>query len=39
LEDPGIAERIILKRLFKRLDEGAQTVSIWFRIGTDGGLF
>jgi hypothetical protein len=30
--------RIILKWIFERLGEGAQTGLIWLRIGTDGGL-
>jgi hypothetical protein len=40
LEDPGVDERIILKRIYERLDggRGAWTGSIWLRIGTGGGL-
>jgi hypothetical protein len=38
LEDPGVDGRIILKWIFERLGEGAQTGLIWFRIGTGGGL-
>ena len=38
LEDPDVDWKIILKWIFKRLDGGAETESIWFRIGTDDGL-
>jgi hypothetical protein len=38
LEDPGVGRRIILKWIFERLDGGAETGSIWLRIGTGGGL-
>jgi hypothetical protein len=38
LEDPGLGERIILKRIFKKLDEWAWTGLIWLRIGTGGVL-
>jgi hypothetical protein len=38
LEDPGVDRRIILKWIFERLGVGAQTGSIWLRIGTSGEL-
>jgi hypothetical protein len=38
LEEPGIDGRIILKWIFERLGVGAQTGSIWLRIGAGGGL-
>jgi hypothetical protein len=38
LEDPGVDGRIILKRIFKKLDGMAWTGLIWLRIGTSGGL-
>jgi hypothetical protein len=38
LENPGVDGRIILKWIFERLGVGAQTGSIWLRIGTGGGL-
>ena len=37
LEDPGIYESIILKRIFEKWD-GSWTGSIWLRRGTPGGL-
>jgi hypothetical protein len=37
LEDPGINDRIILRRFFRKLDVGAWTGSIWLRTGTGGG--
>jgi hypothetical protein len=37
MEHSGIDGRIILKRIFK-MWVGAWTASIWFRIGTAGGL-
>jgi hypothetical protein len=37
LENPGVDERKILKRIFRRWD-GAWTGFIWLRIGTDGEL-
>ena len=36
--DPGIDERIILKRIFRKWDVGVWTGSSWLRIGTGGGL-
>jgi hypothetical protein len=38
LEDPGVDERIILKRIFTKWDWEAWTWLIWLRIGTGGGL-
>jgi hypothetical protein len=38
LKDPGVNGRIILQWIFERLGVGAQTGSIWLRIGTGGGL-
>jgi hypothetical protein len=38
LGDPGVDGRIILKRIFKKLD-GAWTGLSWLRIGTGGRLF
>jgi hypothetical protein len=37
LKDPDVDERIILKWIFNKWD-GAQTGSIWLRVGTGGGL-
>jgi hypothetical protein len=37
LGDPGVDEKIILKLIFKRWDEGAWTGLRWLRIGTGGG--
>jgi hypothetical protein len=37
LEEPGVDERIILKRIFKTWD-GAGTGLRWLRIGKGGGL-
>jgi hypothetical protein len=37
LEDPGVDERIILKRIFRKWDVGALIGSVWLRIGTGGG--
>ena len=39
LEDPGVDERIILRRVFRKWDVGAWTGLIWLRIGTGGGHF
>jgi len=36
LEDPGVDGRIILRWIFRKMDVGAQTGSIWFRIGAGG---
>jgi hypothetical protein len=38
LKDPGVDRRIILKWIFERLGEGAQTGLIWLRIGIGCGL-
>jgi hypothetical protein len=38
LEDTGLDERIILKCITEKWDEGSWTGSIWVRIGTGGGL-
>jgi hypothetical protein len=38
LEDSGVDERIILRRIFRNWDVGAWTGLIWPRIGADGGL-
>jgi len=37
LEDPGVDERIIVRWIFRKWDEGAWTGLIWLRIGTVGG--
>ena len=37
LGDPGVEGRIILRRLFRKLDGGVWTGSSWLRIGTGGG--
>jgi hypothetical protein len=37
--DPGIDGRIILRRIFRKWDEGVWTGLSWFRIGTGGGHF
>jgi hypothetical protein len=36
LKDPGEDGRIMLKRIFKKWDEGTWTGSIWLRTGTRG---
>jgi hypothetical protein len=35
--DPDKDGRIILRWIFRKWDVGAWNVSIWLRIGTDGG--
>ena len=35
--DPGVDGRIILRRIFRKLDVGVYTGSSWLRIGTGGG--
>jgi len=37
LEDIGVDGRIILRRISRKLDVGARTVSSWLRMGTRGG--
>jgi len=37
LEDPGVDGWIILRRIFRKWDEGAWTGSSWLRIGRGGG--
>jgi hypothetical protein len=36
LKDPGV-DKMILRRIFRKWDVGAQTRSIWLRVGTGGG--
>jgi hypothetical protein len=36
-ENPGVDERVILRRIFRKWDVGTQTGSIWLRIGTGCG--
>jgi len=36
--DPGLDGRLILRWIFRKLDVGIWTGSIWLRIGTGGGL-
>jgi len=36
LEDTGVDERIILRRIFRKWDVGAWTWWMWLRIGTGG---
>ena len=36
LEDLGLVEKIILRRIFRKWDVGVWTGSNWFRIGTGG---
>ena len=38
LEDQGVDGRIILRWIFRKWDVGVWTGSMWFRIGTGGGL-
>jgi hypothetical protein len=35
--DPGADEMIIFRWIFRKWDVGVWSVSIWLRIGTDGG--
>ena len=35
--DPGVDERIILRRIFRKWNMQGCTGSIWFRLGTGGG--
>jgi len=37
LGDPGVAERIILRWIFRKWDVAVWTGSSWLRIGTGGG--
>jgi hypothetical protein len=37
LGDPGLGGRIILRRIFRKLDVGLWTGSSWLRIGKGGG--
>jgi hypothetical protein len=37
LEDPDIDGKIILRWIFRKWDVVVWTVSMWLRIGTDGG--
>jgi len=37
LRDPGAHRRIILRRIFRNLDVGLWTVSIWIKTGRGGG--
>ena len=39
LEDLSVNIKIILKRIFKKLDVEAMAGMLWFRIGTRGGCF
>jgi len=36
LEDQGVGERIILRRVFREWDVGVWTGWMWLRIGTGG---
>ena len=38
LGDPDVDGRIILRRIFRKWDEGAWTGLRWLRIGAGGGL-
>jgi hypothetical protein len=38
LVDPGVDERIILRRIFRKWDVGVRTGLSWLRIGIGGGL-
>jgi hypothetical protein len=37
LQDPGVDRRIILRRIFRKLDVGIWSGKGWFRIGKIGG--
>ena len=37
LEDPGVDGKITSRWIFRKWDVGVWSVSIWLRIGTDGG--
>jgi hypothetical protein len=38
LEDPSIEGRVILRRIFRKLNQGTWTGLIWLRIGISVGL-
>ena len=37
LEDPGVDGKIILRRIFRKLNVGTWSGSTWLSIGADGG--